>query len=757
MKPFATYIAILALCTSVQMLPVSAQWKEATIPAPFNASYYLDIYFLPGNPNLGWACSITGDIVRTTDGGTTWRGTTIPGAFLEYIQFLTPQIGYTSGQAGVFRSVNGGASWYDITPFDPNNEKGWGSFWINQNEGLYFVGGCATGLQAFYRTTDAGSSWSVSYGSEPQSGLSDGIVFNNGSGYAVSSGVLWRTSDFGRSWSYYSSTGAKVWNEELAINGNSFLIPSSGNNCDGNSRGIGSMRFSTDGGRTWNEYQTGTNMFGSFLVDERRGWGVGDSRTVIYTSDYGTSWTLRNCGIRGNIDDIFFINDTLGWAAGEGIYRSNFNAPIKKVAIDPKEDSLAICRGDSVFVTADGTFGSYQWNDGVNAQGRFLTKPGRYIVSVTDGETCIESSDTMTVVLKSAFEPSITASAREICEGDSASLFVAGPITTWLWSTGEKTSTVSVSQSGMYTCTTLDSNGCLRTTQTTITVHPRPVPVIQTNRSLTICLDDVLTLSAQDGFRSYEWSTGEISQSITTAKGGSYAVTVTDNQGCVGTSDSVRVTALDTRNKADVQFSASDGGVIVVQDHDVGMLACRIIKIRNLSIDEPLLISKPFLVGNVYFSIPQSQLPITIAPGDFGELQICASAIDSGLVFDTLGLPDTCSTSKVIVRSRGLPILFNGTSRCNVSVDALVYRAGSSWRLSAPFPVPASTTLTITATLINGRDGAFTASLLDVTGRIVASSTDLRIIIGEISPGPYVMVVEADGEPVLSCVVTILR
>ncbi|MBC8124589.1 MAG: hypothetical protein H7X70_02540, partial [Candidatus Kapabacteria bacterium] len=583
MKRFATYIAILVLCTIVQMLPASAQWKEASIPAPFNAGYYLDVYFLPGNPNLGWACSIEGNIVRTTDGGTTWRGMTIPGAFLEYIQFLTPLIGYTSGQAGVFRSEDGGASWYEISPFDPNFEKGWGSFWINQNEGIYFVGGCASGLQSFFRTTDAGNSWSVSYGSEPLSGLSDGLVFNNGSGYAVSSGVLWRTSDFGRSWSYHSSTGAKVWNEELAIYGNSFLIPSSGVDCDGQSRGVGSMRFSTDGGFSWKEYQTGNNMFGTYLIDERRGWGVGDSRTVIYTSDYGNSWTLRNCGIRGNVDDIFFINDTLGWAVGEGIYRSNFNAPGKKVSIDPKEDVLAICRGDSVFVTADGAFRSYQWNDGINAQGRFLTEPGRYIVSVIDVETCIESSDTINVVLKSAFEPRITASAREICEGDSVSLFVDGPVVTWLWSTGEKTSTVVVRQSGTYTATTVDSNGCMRTAQTYITVHPRPVPIIQPNRSLTICLDDVITLSAQGGFRSYEWNTGEISQSITTAKGGSYAVTVIDNQGCVGTSDSVRVIALDTRNKADVQFSASDGGVIVIQDHDVGMLACRNIQIRNLS------------------------------------------------------------------------------------------------------------------------------------------------------------------------------
>ena len=148
---------ILTVCFLVAgWTQLSAQWEEVQLPAPYNRGYYLDVFFLPTNPLYGWACSIEGYIIRTTDGGTTWQGSQIPNAFLEYVQFLTPQIGYASGEAGVFRSTDGGRSWQDISPFDPNREKGWGSYWINQREGLYFVGGCATGLQGFFRTTDAG-------------------------------------------------------------------------------------------------------------------------------------------------------------------------------------------------------------------------------------------------------------------------------------------------------------------------------------------------------------------------------------------------------------------------------------------------------------------------------------------------------------------------------------------------------------------------------------------------------------------------
>ena len=95
----------------------SAQWVKAQLPAPYSTGYYLDIFFLDSDPNYGWACSLEGYVVRTTDGGTTWAGVRVPiraqnlGPDLESIQFLTPQIGYTSGPAGIYRSYNGGASW----------------------------------------------------------------------------------------------------------------------------------------------------------------------------------------------------------------------------------------------------------------------------------------------------------------------------------------------------------------------------------------------------------------------------------------------------------------------------------------------------------------------------------------------------------------------------------------------------------------------------------------------------------------------
>lgn len=59
-------------------------------------------------------------------------------------------------------------------------------------------------------------------------------------------------------------------------------------------------------------------MFGAYLLDQNRGWACGDKGEVLYTSNNGKNWEKKNCGIgSANIDDIWFINDTTGWAVGK--------------------------------------------------------------------------------------------------------------------------------------------------------------------------------------------------------------------------------------------------------------------------------------------------------------------------------------------------------------------------------------------------------------------------------------------------------
>ncbi|MEY3385748.1 MAG: hypothetical protein RIR53_559 [Bacteroidota bacterium] len=743
---------------------VSAQWREVPLPSPYNEGYYLDVFFLPDNPSLGWVCSMQGHVIRTVDAGRTWRGTMIPGANLEYIQFLNQRIGYASGPSGVYRSVDGGATWSDITPPFVVPEKGWGSFWISEREGIYFVGGCATGLQFFYRTTDSGQSWSVSSTNEPNSGLSDGIISENGTGYAVSSGVLWGTNDFGVNWFRINSTGSKRWTEEIAVFGNSILLPTSGTDCNGQTRGVGSLRFSTDGGRTWREFQTRANMFGTFLNSPSRGWGVGDERAVFETTNFGQSWTRRNCGIRGNIDDIWFINDTLGWAVGEGIYVSRLGASESRITISPNVDTAFICAGDSLLLETVGPFAPYTWNDGVVAPSRIVTRPGKYSVQAYDSLTCENVSDTITIRLRSNFEPKIVASKKAICQGDSMTLSVDGPVVSWLWSSGDSTSSVRIGSAGRVTCTTIDTAGCRRQASFDVIVNALPQPVIIPNRKTTICRDEQIVLAADRRYSSYRWNTGETTSTITTSSAGDYVVEVIDSNGCVGRSEPIIVTVLNIRNQAQFIFSTSDPEY-TIEDHDVGSLRCRQIRVFNRSDSSDLIMATAQFQGNVFFSVPQGQFPLVIPPSGFGDLTICASAYEVGPISDTLLYVDTCSVIRVPVRSTGLPIEISGLSRCDLPVESSIIRAGTSWRLRAPFPTPADDRIMLVVKKAGTDTRVVTVSVVDVTGIQhlgpfgveVGSEAEHLICLSTLSVGPYMVTLSVNGQPLASYPIVVSR
>jgi hypothetical protein len=128
---------------------------------------------------------------------------------------------------------------------------------------------------------------------------------------------------------------------------------------------------------------------------------------------------------------------------------------------------------------------------------------------------------------------------------------------------------------------------------------------------------------------------------------------------------------------------------LVVLPHDVGATACADLRVRNRSVDEPLVITRPFLVNNTIFGIPPAQLPLVIPPGQERILTVCCAAVDTGDVADTLYLPDTCSPAVIPIVSSGNAVDLFGTSRCDVATQVTIIRAGLSYRTSPPYPMPA--------------------------------------------------------------------
>ncbi|HYI08638.1 MAG TPA: hypothetical protein VEK57_06180, partial [Thermoanaerobaculia bacterium] len=141
------------------------------------------------------------------------------------------------------------------------------------------------------------------------------------------------------------------------------------------------------------------------------------------------------------------------------------------------------------------------------------------------------------VAVAACTPPAVTITGgTSFCTGGSVTLD-AGVHTSYLWSTGETTQTISVNAANTYSVTVTNATGCQGSDSHVVTVNPLPTPAI--TGPTTAC--NSATLDAGGGYTNYLWSTGETTQQITVTSSNTYSVTVTDGNGCQG-SDSHAIT-----------------------------------------------------------------------------------------------------------------------------------------------------------------------------------------------------------------------
>ncbi|MBV6484824.1 MAG: hypothetical protein KFKLKKLM_01340 [Flavobacteriales bacterium] len=193
-----------------------------------------------------------------------------------------------------------------------------------------------------------------------------------------------------------------------------------------------------------------------------------------------------------------------------------------------------ICNGQSTTLTASGGT-SYSWNTGstndtINVN---PTSNTTYTVTVTDANGCVNSTNSNVAV--NAL-PIITISGTTtICNGQNTTLTANGA-NSYVWNTTATTNSINVNPTTgttNYSVVGTGANGCVDSTQTTVTVNPKPVAVISGNSS--VCDGQTLTLTATGG-SNFEWSTSETTATINVLPTDTttYSVIVSTN-GCADT------------------------------------------------------------------------------------------------------------------------------------------------------------------------------------------------------------------------------
>ena len=194
-------------------------------------------------------------------------------------------------------------------------------------------------------------------------------------------------------------------------------------------------------------------------------------------------------------------------------------------------DSIIVCDTLLGAGVDPGVWESYLWDTGETTQLSSSTAGGLHWVEVTGiYGTC--TRDTVIVILSGAVPPNLQDELL-ICYPSSTEL-VAGTDTlntyTYVWSTAETTSSISVNTAGVYTVIKTDSSGtCVMNDTLTLTV----AQVDFGQESIAYCVGSEPTLDAGPGGVSYLWNTNDTTQMITPSAPGAYAVTVVDTNGCV--------------------------------------------------------------------------------------------------------------------------------------------------------------------------------------------------------------------------------
>ncbi|MGZ3900238.1 MAG: T9SS type A sorting domain-containing protein, partial [Bacteroidia bacterium] len=206
------------------------------------------------------------------------------------------------------------------------------------------------------------------------------------------------------------------------------------------------------------------------------------------------------------------------------------NKTVTTVSVGPSPTiSIAgqntLCAGSSSTLTSSGAI-SYTWNTGSNATSITITPTANATYTVTGANTSgCKSSKTVTVTVNTL--PAITiAGSNTACAGSTLMLTGSGA-TSFTWSTGANTSTVSVfpTSNTTYTLTGTNSNGCKNTITKTVTVS---TSVIIASGGA-ICPGNSFTINPS-GAATYTYSGG--SQVVSPSSTTSYTVNGTTSQGC---------------------------------------------------------------------------------------------------------------------------------------------------------------------------------------------------------------------------------
>lgn len=244
-----------------------------------------------------------------------WKQETSPlskTAAIYDVHFLSNQVGFLGTSEGILKTADGGATWAKGQSPTPSDQTLLGGAFVSDIHFFNTTTGVLVGTAMFNtydviaRTTDGGTSWSVTYYKPMGSavgrlGLSS-VSFTTASiGFAVGSdGTVLRTQDGGVSWITVTTTPATGnLRKVLFVNDQTGFI--AGDNI---------LLKTTNGGATWDNIVTTYNINDLYFFDTSRGIASTSIGAILHTADGGATWQESPFNVGVDLGNIAFQGQT---------------------------------------------------------------------------------------------------------------------------------------------------------------------------------------------------------------------------------------------------------------------------------------------------------------------------------------------------------------------------------------------------------------------------------------------------------------
>jgi len=204
----------------------------------------------------------------------------------------------------------------------------------------------------------------------------------------------------------------------------------------------------------------------------------------------------------------------------------------------------SLCPNNRLTLRAGKGYKNYRWNEGSSDSSIIVSKPGTYYVNVTNA--CgSEFSDTINISEAPPI-PFDLGSDLSKCNDDTLVISAPTGFIKYKWSTAdtniESTDNflkVYPKLTTIYTIAAEKVSGCFA--YDSVVVRVNRSPAISLQPSVSLCAEDSVVLKAGNGFKTYLWSTGATTQTITAKSAGNYFLAATDINNCIS-KDSTSIT-----------------------------------------------------------------------------------------------------------------------------------------------------------------------------------------------------------------------